>query len=144
MLFLLTLAPALLFGLQGTGQRPEQTHQRQTAPKAASQTAPRPADAQVEARIRARFAKSKIDADKFKVRVQGGIATIEGRTDVIQHKGVATRLAKTAGASAVNNRVEISDAAKQKAAGNLEQGRRRAQVKRGEARSQTTPPRTSR
>jgi hypothetical protein len=92
-------------------------------------------DAQLEALIRAKFAKSK-SANTFKVRVQGGVATIEGKTDVVQHKGAATHMAKTAGAVAVNNHVEISEAAKQKAAGNLETGRRRAQIKRGDPRSQ--------
>ncbi|HUB32587.1 MAG TPA: BON domain-containing protein [Bryobacteraceae bacterium] len=131
MLFLFALALALPAGLGAADQRPAQTHQRQIVPNAA----PRLTDAQLEALIRAKFAKSKINADKFKVSVQGGIATIEGRTDVMQHKGVATRLAKTAGALAVNNHVQLSDAARQKAADNLEQGRRRAQVKRGEPRS---------
>ena len=93
-------------------------------------------DAQLEAPIRAKFAKSKINADKFTVRVQGGVATIDGKTDVIQHKGAATRMCKTAGAVAVNNRVQVSDAARAKAAGNLEQGRRRVQVKREDARSE--------
>ena len=101
-------------------------------------------DSQLEAAIRAKFAKSKIDADHFQVHVQGGVATIEGRTDVIQHKGVATRMAKTAGAVAVNNRVQTSEAAKQKAAANLEKGRRRAQIKRSESRSDPTPPRQGR
>lgn len=94
-------------------------------------------DAQIEATIRAKFARSKINVEKFTVHVQGGVATIEGKTNVIQHKGTATRLAKTGGALAVNNHVEISEAARAKAAGNLEQGRRRAQVKRGDARSLT-------
>jgi hypothetical protein len=47
-------------------------------------------------------------------------------------------MAKTAGAIAVNNHVQISDAAKQKAAANLDEGRRRVQVKRGDARSDST------
>jgi BON domain-containing protein len=94
-------------------------------------------DAQIEAVIRAKFAKSKIGADKFQVHVQGGVATIEGKTDVVQHKGVATRLAKSGGAVAVNNHVQPSEAAKQKAAANLAKGRRRAQIKRGDTRSQT-------
>jgi len=117
-------------------------HQREAA---TSKQAPRPAmtDAQLESAIRARFAKSKINADKFQVHVQGGVATIEGRTDVIQHKGTATRMAKTAGAVAVNNHVKASDAAKQKAAANLATGRRRAQVKRGDARSDPAPPRSA-
>jgi hypothetical protein len=92
-------------------------------------------DAVIEATIRAKFAKSKINVEKFQVHVQGGVATIEGKTNVIQHKGTATRLAKTGGAIAVNNHILIADAAKQKAADNLDQGRRRAQVTRGDPRS---------
>ena len=105
------------------------------APKTQKQAAQ--PDALMEAAIRAKFAKSKINADKFQVHVQGGVATIEGKTEVIQHKGVATRLARGAGALAVNNHVQSSDAARQKAAANLAKGRRRAQIKRGDARSET-------
>jgi len=112
-------------------------HPRPAAGSAASKPAakPRLPDAKLEAVIRAKFAKSKINADKFTVHVQGGVATIEGKTDVIQHKGTATRMCKTAGAVAVSNHVQISEAARAKAAGNLEKGRRRAQVKRGDDRS---------
>ncbi len=124
--WLLAVAAAWAGEIPAGGKRP-------TAPKAASQSAS--ADARMEAAIRARFAKSKINADKFQVHVQGGVATIEGKTDVIQHKGVATRLAKSAGAVAVANHIEISDAAREKASRNLEAGRRRAQIKRGDARS---------
>lgn len=84
-----------------------------------------------------KLAKSKIGADKFQFHAQGGVVTIEGKTDVIQHKGAATRMARTAGAVAVVNHIQISEAAREKAAKNLETGRRRAQVKRGEARSET-------
>jgi hypothetical protein len=49
-------------------------------------------------------------------------------------------MAKAAGALAVNNRIEISDAAKEKATANLETGRRRAQIKRGDSRSDTQQP----
>ena len=111
-----------------------------TKPAAHAAAKPPMTDAGLEAVIRAKFAKSKINADKFTVHVQGGVATIEGKTDVIQHKGTATRMARTAGAVSVNNHVQISDAAKQKAAGNLEKGRRRAQVKRGDARSDVRSP----
>ncbi len=92
-------------------------------------------DSEIEKTIRAKFAKSKISADKFTVHVQGGVATIEGRSDIIQHKGTATRLAKTGGAVKVVNKIQLSQAAKDKAAHNLEQGRRRAQVKRGDPRT---------
>lgn len=94
----------------------------------------RPPDAELEKTIREKFAKSKISVDKFEVRVQGGVARIDGRTNVLQHKGTATRLAKNAGAKQVINNVAVSEEARAKAAGNLEQGRRRAQVKRGDAR----------
>jgi hypothetical protein len=108
-----------------------QTHKRPT-----TGTAPKLSDPDLEKAIRARFARSKIGVNHFTVRVQGGIATIEGKTDVIQHKATATRLARSAGAATVVNRIQISEAARQSAAANLAQGRRRAQVKRGETRTQ--------
>jgi hypothetical protein len=108
----------------------------------ATKKAPTPAgttaqeDKQIEATIRAKLAKSKIGKDGFTVRVQGGIAYWEGKTDVVQHKGSATRMAKTAGAKAVINNIKVSDAGKEKAAENLDDGRRRAQVKRSEPRTE--------
>jgi hypothetical protein len=104
--------------------------------RAAASTAPvKLTDAQIEAGIRIKLAKSKIGPEKFRFKVQGGVATIEGKTDIIQHKGAATRIAHTAGATGVNNHIEISDAAKQKATDNLAKGRRRAQIVRGEPRT---------
>ena len=91
-------------------------------------------DPQLESAIRAKFAKSKINADKFTVRVSGGTATIDGKTEIVQHKGTATRMARTAGARKVVNKVQVSDAAKAAAKDNLASGRRRAQIKRSEAR----------
>ena len=92
-------------------------------------------DAEIEKAIRARFAASKISTHHFQVHVQGGVATIEGQTDVLQHKGTATKLARSSGAIQVVNRIIVSQAAKDKAAKNLATGRRRAQIKR----SETTP-----
>ena len=89
-------------------------------------------DAQIEAAIRAKFAKSKIHEDKFLVSVQGGVATLEGLTNVIQHKGVATRLAKSGGAVSVLNRIQISEVARKNAAGRMEAARRRAEVTRSD------------
>jgi osmotically-inducible protein OsmY len=89
-------------------------------------------DVQLEQAIRARFADSKINEDKFEVHVQGGRATITGSTNVLQHKGTATRLAHAMGATDVINNIEPSDAAREKAAANLTKGRRRAQIKRSE------------
>ena len=76
-------------------------------------------DAQIERTIRAKFARSKINAEHFTVSVLNGVATIEGKTSVIQHKGVATRMAKTGGAIAVKNNIQVSEAAKAKAAARL-------------------------
>jgi len=93
-----------------------------------------PQDVQIEADIRARLAKSVIGKDGLTVRVQGGVAYWDGTTNVVQHKGAATRMAKSAGAKKVVNNIKVGDDARQKAAGNLEQGRRRAQVKRSDPR----------
>ena len=71
-------------------------------------------------------------ADNFTVRVQGGIATWEGKTDVIQRKGAATRMARSAGAKAVVNNIKVSEAARRQASAQLDKGARRAQVKRTE------------
>jgi osmotically-inducible protein OsmY len=114
---------------------------QRTGVKPALAAEPPRGDRELETAIRTRLAQSKIAADKFTVRVQGGVATIEGRTDVMQHKGAATRVAKSAGALRVVNKVQISDAARQKASANLAQGRRRAQIRRGEARSERPGPR---
>lgn len=86
-------------------------------------------DAEIDHIIRAKLAKSKIGKDGFTASVKGGVVTWEGSTNVIQHKGAATRMARTAGASEVINHIKISDAARQKAAGNLSGEARRAQVK---------------
>ena len=88
-----------------------------------SKTPARLPDAQIQSNIRAKFAKSKINAEHFTVTVQNGVATIEGKTNVIQHKGVATRMAKTGGAVAVRNQIQISEEAKAKAAAKLAQYR---------------------
>jgi len=77
-------------------------------------------DAQIERNIKAKLAKSKMNAtEHFTVSVHNGTAVLEGKTNVIQHKGVATRLAKGGGASSVQNNIQVSDAAKAKAAANL-------------------------
>jgi hypothetical protein len=121
----------ILATVSGFGQaRPAAPPARPANTKKAAKAPP--SDAQIEQAIRARLAASKIGKNGFTVRVQGGVATLEGKTDVIQHKGTATRLAKSAGAIRVVNKIQISQAAKEKAANNLAAGRRRAQVKRTE------------
>jgi hypothetical protein len=76
-------------------------------------------DAQIESTIRTKLAKSKIGKDGFSFRVSHGTVTWEGTTSVIQHKASATRMAHAAGATQVVNHIQISGAAKEKAAANL-------------------------
>ena len=83
-------------------------------------TAPRttPSDAEIETSIRTKLAKSKIGKDGFRFHVQRGVVTWEGTTNVMQHKGSATRMAKAAGATRVINNIQVSAAAKAKAGSN--------------------------
>lgn len=81
-------------------------------------------DAEIERNIKARLAKSKMTLsgkEHFTVTVKDGVATLEGKSNVIQHKGVATRLAKLGGAVAVKNNIEISPEARAKALAHLQQ-----------------------
>ncbi len=82
-------------------------------------------DAEIEATIKAKLAKSKIGKDGMQVHVKNGIATWTGTTNVMQHKGAATRMAKTAGAIQVVNNIKVSD----DTASNLKSEPRRVQVK---------------
>jgi hypothetical protein len=113
------LLSALAFVVAFAGLSQAATAAGKPAPLA-SKTVP---DAQIERIIRGKFAKSKINVEHFTVFVQNGVATIEGKTNVIQHKGVATRLAKSGGAVAVKNNIQISEAARAKAAARLAQNR---------------------
>jgi hypothetical protein len=100
-------------------------------------------DKAIEAAIKAKLAKSKIGQDGLKVRVQGGVAYWDGTTNVVQHKGSATRMAKSAGALRVVNNIRVSEEAKAKAANNLTQGSRRGDAKRSESRDQGRPTNSS-
>ena len=134
-LFALTLlATVACYGQTTPAVKPAPAAKKTAVPVRTHGSANRvgPSDAQIEKDIRERFAASKIAADKFEVHVQGGRATITGNTDVLQHKGTATRMARSAGATDVVNKIEPSEAAREKAAANLTKGHRRAQVKRSE------------
>lgn len=98
----------------------------------AAQGAKPKTDAEIEKDFRERLKRSKLAASGFTIRVQGGVATLEGSTNVVQHKGVATRMAKSAGAKAVVNRIRVSDEARAKSSENLDLGRRRQQRIRSE------------
>jgi len=65
-----------------------------------------------------------VSKERFTVSVKDGVATLDGKTNVIQHKGVATRIAKLGGAVAVQNHIEVSEEARARAAAKL--GRYRA------------------
>jgi hypothetical protein len=133
---MLPLILAILLALSAIGQTAKPTTNTPTKKSPPAQGTTAEEDKKIEAAIRAKLDKSKIGKDGFKVHVQGGVATWEGSTNVLQHKGAATRMAKSAGATAVVNHIKVSDEAKDKAAGNLDQGRRRAQVKRSDPRTQ--------
>lgn len=121
---------ALAAAAQTTPRSSAAQHKRAQTP------APQLSDAAIEQALKAKLAKSKMAANGFTVKVSNGTATIEGKASVIQHKGAMTRMAKAAGATRVLNNIQISEEAKAKARAKLAAGRRRAQVKRGDPRSQ--------
>lgn len=88
--------------------------QPRTAPAAAAKK-PAVADSEIEQVFKAKLSKSKVGANDIQIRVNHGVATLEGRVNVVQHKGAATRMAKSSGATAVINNIKISEAARQKA-----------------------------
>jgi len=96
-----------------------------TATQQSSATS-RLSDGEIEQKIRTKLAKSKIGKDGFVPKVHNGVVTWEGRTPVPQHKGAATRMAKSAGAVRVVNNIQISNGAKPG------QPLRHAQVKPGQ------------
>lgn len=83
-----------------------------SARPAATTGAVRASDAEIEQKIHTKLAKSKIGKDGIVAHVKGGVVTWEGHTAVPQHKGAATRMAKSAGALRVVNNIQISDGAK--------------------------------
>lgn len=95
------------------------------AKKAAAVSVP---DAEIERDLRQRLGRSKLSANKFEVKVQGGVAYISGNTNVVQHKGIATRMAKAAGAREVKNKIQVSEAARNKALATMNKNRKAAVV----------------
>ena len=86
-------------------------------------------DAEIEATIKAKLAKSKIGKEGFQVHVKDRVATWTGTTTVMQHKGAATRMAKAAGALRVTNNIKIVGDSGENATGNRNGPPRRVQVK---------------
>ena len=69
---------------------------------------PAPAtDAQIEAKLHDKLAKSVIGKDGFTAKVKGGVVYWDGSTAIAQHKGAATRMAKSSGARRVVNNIQV-------------------------------------
>jgi hypothetical protein len=64
-------------------------------------------DAQLEATLKTKLNKSKIGKDGFHFKVQRGVVTWEGTTNIGQHKGAATRMARSSGAAQVINNIKV-------------------------------------
>jgi hypothetical protein len=64
-------------------------------------------DGEIEQRIRDKFAAGKLATERFVVKVQHGVATLDGETIVPQRKGAATRIARRAGAREVRNHIKV-------------------------------------
>jgi len=69
-------------------------------------------DEQLEATIKTKLTKSKIGKDGFHFKVQRGIVTWEGTTNIGQHKGAATRMARSSGAAQVINNIKVLNTGK--------------------------------
>ncbi|MBC8165993.1 MAG: BON domain-containing protein, partial [Bryobacteraceae bacterium] len=77
----------------------------------------------IELDMRTRLARSKLSTEGIQISVRNGVATLTGRTSVVQRKGTATRMAKSSGATAVVNKIEISEAGKKVAMERMAEGR---------------------
>src|SRR5580704_16918893 len=114
----------VLVALAGPNQPAAAATQASAAKQTKDATQPRnPADAQIERTIKNKLLKSKMNSDHFTVSVVKGVATLEGTTNVMQHKGAMTRMAKSSGATSVQNNIRVTDAAKNKALASLAKGR---------------------
>ncbi len=67
-------------------------------------------DSQLETAIKNKLAKSKIGKDGLHFKVSKGVVTWEGTTSIPQHKGAATRMARTSGATQVINNIQVTGA----------------------------------
>jgi osmotically-inducible protein OsmY len=111
----------LLFGLIGA---PARAQAASAGHKAAQTRMGNSSDAEIQQTLEKKLAKSKVGKDGFRFHVSRGVVTWEGYTNVMQHKGAATRMARSAGAVQVINNIRISAAAK----ANGTKGLRRASV----------------
>jgi len=97
----LFILPLILFaapGMPATGSSNKSVSAEPRAPVS---------DAQLEATIKTKLNKSKIGKDGFHFKVQRGVVTWEGTTNIGQHKGAATRMARSSGAVQVINNIKV-------------------------------------
>jgi len=64
-------------------------------------------DAALRAEIEARLSRALIGKDGFQFTVRSGVVTWTGETSIPQHKGAATRMARSSGAKQVVNRIMV-------------------------------------
>lgn len=81
-------------------------------------------DQEIQQTLAKKLAKSKVGKDGFRFHVSHGVVTWEGTTNIVQHKGAATRMARSAGAVQVVNNIQVSATGK----ANAMKGLRRAVV----------------
>lgn len=74
-------------------------------------------DASIAARLKAKLSRSKLRTDSLQYQVKDGVVEWSGSVRIPQRKGAATRMAKSAGAKRVVNRIAVqttSDSGQQK------------------------------
>lgn len=72
-------------------------------------------DALISAKIKTKLSRSKLKGDGLQFKVNQGTVEWEGVVTIPQHKGAATRMARTSGASNVVNRIVVKAGTKAKA-----------------------------
>ena len=73
-------------------------------------------DNAILARLKQKMSRSKLKSDDLKYQVKDGVVEWSGTVSVSQRKGTATRMAKTAGAKRVVNRILVKASAGRSAA----------------------------
>jgi len=102
----------------------ERARAASTSHRAAQSHTGTASDSEIQQALEKKLAKSKVGKDGFRFHVSHGVVTWEGSTNVMQHKGAATRMARSSGAVQVVNNIRVSAAGK----ANGTKGLRRASV----------------
>jgi len=67
-----------------------------------------PEDAAISAKLKQKLSRSKLNSDGLQYKVQNGVVEWSGSVQIPQRKGAATRMAKSAGAKRVVNRITVN------------------------------------